>query len=247
MIDFGFLLTNLTYTTDPWDNIDNDDDPPFKVRCSGTKISPRIVITAGHCIYDDGKWTDGSKLRLYPGADGLDAYINRGDPSPNGWKGVYNDDGGLYVHPDWKDYGHEHDDMGWVVLKDNNSSCDLPWFGVKSLNGIDGDIINIYGYPDEEAQCTASWASSGECYASLYGNSGNCTWDGTSTMHYTIDTQPGQSGSGIYEYYGSGIERYVVGVHRGPLNTVNKGVKVNNGKADMINWMIDHSPSSYCD
>ena len=58
---------------------------PIDVSCTGVKISERLVVTAGHCLFDEGSWTD---LRKWvPGADGIAESMGvTNDPSPNGYK-----------------------------------------------------------------------------------------------------------------------------------------------------------------
>ena len=51
----------------------NNPDPaygtPLPVLCTGTKISKRIIITAGHCLFDNG--LANTTKRFIPGADGI--------------------------------------------------------------------------------------------------------------------------------------------------------------------------------
>jgi hypothetical protein len=50
--------------------------------CSGTKISARLVLTAGHCL------TSENFVARYwlSGADGIDKRLNGGDDTPNGFR-----------------------------------------------------------------------------------------------------------------------------------------------------------------
>jgi V8-like Glu-specific endopeptidase len=211
---------------------------PVEVDCTGVKIGPRMVITSGHCIFKDGAWNDNTKW--IPGADGINAEQNGADPSPNHYKAA----DARSVRGPWFDHEWPNYDFGLFILYDNASSCSLHWHGWRKRSGLLNDTIHLYGYPGETRDCAASPLASGECHGSIYGDDGTISYAGAYRVRYSIDTQPGQSGTGFYEIDG---DRYVLGVHRGPNGSVNDGVRINDGNRDMINDTKSDFPANACD
>ena len=216
---------------------------PLSVTCSGTKISARVVITAGHCLYKDGSW----KARWWiPGADSIGNELYGTSRTPNGVKYMVRS----YVHASWLDDADERDDMGWFVLRDNQNSCDLGWLGARDESGLNNDTVNLWGYPGQQYTCADAPTTSpinGKCYASMYRQSGEITAAGTQTLHYLLDTQKGASGAGLYKYYSSSNSRYVIGINRAQTSSYNKGLRLNSNKMSNTNWVVDNYPSSICE
>ena len=143
--------------------------------------------------YDNGP---GGYQYLYYGAmsAGINAVINGGDPSPNGYKTRY----ARVVRGNWFDHEWSDYDFGVFVLYDNSSSCGLHWHGWRSNSMLSmlGKSIYLYGFPGERRDCAASPASNGWCYGSIYGKGGSVAVATAYRAYYSIDTQPGQSGTG---------------------------------------------------
>lgn len=212
---------------------------PIDVDCTGVKIGERLVVTSGHCLFKNGSWN--SNKRWIPGADGIAAKMGTtSDPSPNGFKSSYR----RIVRGPWHDHEWPNYDFGLFVLYDNNSSCQLPWHGWWKTSLLN-KTVHLYGYPGEGRVCAASPLCDLACYGSIYGASGKISYAGAYRVRYSIDTQPGQSGTGFYRF--SGGSRYVVGVHRGPFNSSkNDGVRINAGNRNMINDAKADHPANAC-
>jgi V8-like Glu-specific endopeptidase len=113
-----------------------------------------------------------------------------------------------------------------------------------SRSDLLNDTVHLYGYPDETGTCSASPLDDDACHGSIYGNDAAISYAGSYRVHYPIDTQPGQSGSSFYEIDGA---RYVLGVHQGEYsNSVNQGVRINDGNRDMINDAASDYPALAC-
>lgn len=222
----------------PESNSSNGD--PINVDCTGVKIRERLVVTAGHCLFDNGSWNTNRKW--IPGADGIaDVMGTTNDPSPNGYKSSFR----RLVRSQWFDHEWANYDFGIFVLHDNSSSCSLFWHGWWNKGGLLNDTIHLYGYPGELQNCAASPLVSDDCYGSIYGAGGTITYAGAYRVRYSIDTQPGQSGTGFYEIV-NGV-RYVVGTHRGQYNgSRNDGVRISNGVRNIINDAKADYPPNAC-
>lgn len=230
------LLMNLNGNT----NVTNGFVDVF---CSGVKISPRVVITAGHCLYEDGSWND--VRRIVPGADGVATRMSlNSDPSPHGstisqWR---------RVRGPWYDHEWTNHDFGLMVLYDESAFRCWWWHGWEgNISGLTQDTIYLYGYPGESLDCSGAGSPvpTGQCWASMYGNGGTVISEGGYRFYYSIDTQVGQSGSGVYKFNGS--SRIVYGVHRGPVGCCeNDASRLNANNTDLIQNAHADYPASSC-
>ncbi len=211
---------------------------PVEVDCSGTKISARLVATAGHCMFKDGSWNDNTKW--IPGADGVDAEVNGRDPSPNGYKNRYT----RVVRGNWFDDEDVNYDFGVFVLHDNSSSCTLYWHGWRRYSSLLGKTLYLYGFPGERQDCAASPLSNDWCNGSIYGDGGGVALQTTNRIWYYMDSSGGMSGSGVYEIDGG--SRYVVAVHRGGNSTWNNAVRITTANRDLINDATSDYPPNAC-
>lgn len=202
---------------------------PFRVECSllitaadnsswsGTAwfISPRTLITAGHCVHIKGSPIPGRNgwvkdIRVMPGRDG--------DSLPFGsvTSTVFRSASG------WTEAGDANFDYGAIILSTPLGDT-VGWLGLGSYT--DQDLItttgNISGYPSDKQKGT-QWFHANR----IAGVDGH-------KVFYDIDTVGGQSGAAVYRAIGD--KRYAFGVHAYGGASTNSGTRIT---PDVLNNMI---------
>lgn len=182
---------------------------------TGWLVGPRLVLTAGHCVYmsDEGGWA--SQIEVIPGRNATQrpygSAISRELRSVTGWTqdNDSNCDYGAILLPADKRYG---DQLGWFG------------YAVRQDDYLRQITLNLSGYP---------------------GDGGKTGIDGTQWFHsrrvmdvmerqitYDIDTYGGQSGAPVWEMTSNG-SRYGVGIHTW-------GTSVNNGATRITREVFDN-------
>jgi V8-like Glu-specific endopeptidase len=203
--------------------------------CSGTKISARLVLTAGHCLTgkEIATW-DPDVDYWIPGADGVDKMMNGRDDTPNGVR----TSSSKFVASQWFYNENEDHDYGLFVLTPEKDNCDLGWLGyTKDASLFDTDV-NVYGYP--AFSCEASPVSSGLCTQSMYGDSERVKDETPTVIKYDIDTQGGMSGSGVY--WKIDEERTVVGIHVRGGGSDGEAIRINGDVYSFIQSVQEENP-----
>lgn len=186
---------------------------------TGWLVAPRLVLTAGHCVFmsDENGWV--SQIEVIPGRDAdnrpFGSAIARDFRSVTGW--TQDNDSNF--------------DYGAILLPpENRYGEQLGWFGYANrADDYLGNItLNLSGYP---------------------GDGGKTNVDGTQWFHsrrvrdvferqltYEIDTFGGQSGAPVWEMTSDG-SRYGVAIHTFGTSVNNGGTRITSDVFDnIVQW-----------
>lgn len=150
---------------------------------TGFFISPRCVVTAGHCVFFNGKWA--KEIAVLSTIKNKNGSFEK--TSSNNFKSVKG----------WVSDGDINFDYGAVILNDSALYSSIG-AGLKLNNDINENSIVISGYPKDKNK--TQWMSNGVVQKrSKY------------RLYYELDTLEGNSGSPILS--NSGINSNVIGIH----------------------------------
>lgn len=179
---------------------------------TGWMISPRTVITAGHCVFmhAEGGWA--RSIEVVPGLN--DAARPYGSASSGALRSVVG----------WTQSRNREYDYGAIILPANARLGDRTgWFGlaVRDDAFLRAASLNLSGYPGDKG--------------------GNQQWFmaqraksvSSRVITYDIDTMGGQSGSPVWVLQNG--QRYGVGVHTNGASTGNSATRIN---TDVFNRML---------
>jgi glutamyl endopeptidase len=157
---------------------------------TGWLVSPRTVITAGHCVFmhNQGGWA--SRIEVIPGMNDASrpygSFTGTALRSVQGWTNSKN-----------RDY-----DYGAIILPSNARPGDTTgYFGyaVRDDNYLMSSVLNLSGYPGDKGG-NQQW------FMALKPKSLS-----SRVITYDIDTMGGQSGAPVWIKVGD--QRYCVGIH----------------------------------
>lgn len=161
-----------------------------KSRCTGWMISPRTVMTAGHCVYSHSAGGWAQSIEVIPGMNAA----SRPFGSATGRQ--------FYSVMGWtKSRKHTHD-YGCIILpKDQAIGNRTGWFGFASLpkSHLKNLLVNNSGYAGDKS------------FGTQWFNAGRINKINSKKLYYMLDTYGGHSGSPVWRFKNN--KRHAVGVH----------------------------------
>lgn len=161
-------------------------------RGTGWLISPRTVMTAGHCVHSaaNGGWV--KSIEVVPGMSG--------QIRPYG-SAISTE---FYSVAGWVNNGEMADDYACIILPQNARLGEKTgWFGFGSLpeSELTNLLANNSGYPGDKT------------FGTQWYNAGRIVGVEPKRLAYMFDTAPGQSGSPVWRYSKALGKRHAIGIH----------------------------------
>jgi V8-like Glu-specific endopeptidase len=185
---------------------------------TGWFISPRTLITAGHCVYIKNSGVPGrdgwvKSISIMPGRNG--GSLPYGAVTSTVFKSV----------PGWTDQGDENFDYGAIVLPvPLGSTVGVFGVGVFSDSTLLSALVNVSGYPGDKPAGT-HWYDSRQV-----------AQVNARKIYYDIDTFGGQSGAPVFRVVNG--RRIGVAVHAYGGPSTNSGTRINREVYDLMrSWM----------
>jgi V8-like Glu-specific endopeptidase len=171
---------------------------------TGWLISPRTVITAGHCVYmhDEGGWA--KSIEVIPGLNDASRPYSAGSSSY------------LKSVTGWTQSKNRENDYGAIILPNSFRPGDVTgYFGysVKDDSYLLSSVLNLSGYPGDKANGNQQW------FMALKPKSVSAR-----VITYDIDTMGGQSGAPVWIKVGDA--RYCVGIHTNGQDAGNSATRI---------------------
>ncbi|MFV1998270.1 MAG: serine protease [Acidiferrobacterales bacterium] len=228
------IMLEVIQGEDNRERINNTTEYPWRCICSliitaaddsrwigtGWLVSPRVVMTAGHCVHiaNNGGWA--KRIEVIPGRNATErpygSAVSSVLRSVRGWTNDQN-----------RDF-----DYGAILLPENNAyGRTLGWFGYASREDdyFDSLDLNLSGYPGDKRgpETGTQWFHSQEVRSVS-----------DRQITYLIDTVGGQSGAPVWEMTSDG-SRYGVGIHTwGQADFSNGATRITGGVFDnIVNWV----------
>jgi V8-like Glu-specific endopeptidase len=177
-------------------------------RCSGTLIGPRHVITAGHCVVDQGT-NNWKTITVTPARNGVGvAPYGSSTISLNPGPGV---EAWYFTLDEWRDPSTKNPrQFDWaIIVIPNKLGNSTGWMGytAESFNALSSTANWNRGYPscdptfvEKPAGCqTASmYGDVAQCYLGGFSSPGPDGWN--RLLSVSCDLSRGHSGSSVYHY-----------------------------------------------
>ena len=209
----------------------NNDDGKYYHRTfdgSGFLVGPNLLVTAGHCVFDDvteGQFEDNINNPRFPDIVKIYAGVNgNGEISPS--YTFYAEASIINIQKEY--YEDCKEDYDWSAIKlDRDLGIDTGYYDKISDWYEDNCSVYSYGYPADKPSDTM-WETHGHLV------------DKTRyTYHYDLDTAGGQSGSPIFMVDNTG-KVYVCCIHTFGNSSYSGGTIINSFIYHYLNSFIKY-------
>jgi glutamyl endopeptidase len=208
--------------------VNNTTDYPWRAICSlritaaddstwigtGWLAGPRVVMTAGHCVYIHARGGWVKRIEVIPGRNGASRPFGECTSSQ------------FHSVKGWTESKKRSHDYGAIIL---SSECKygnrVGFFGFASLGffSLLGLKVNLSGYPGDKPTGTQWW------------HARRITLVTPRTLVYNIDTAGGQSGSPVWRLKNG--QRHAVGIHTNGSTAGNSATRITDPVFNNIkNW-----------
>jgi glutamyl endopeptidase len=173
---------------------------------TGWFVSPRTLITAGHCVYIKHSGSPGREgwvksIQVMPGRNGKKLPYGSATSSQ------------FWSVKGWADAGDENYDYGAVIIPTGlGTTVGAMGFAVYGDGELTSKVASVVGYPGDKEEGTL-WYDTKEIASAS-----------ASKVYYDIDTAGGQSGAAVYVIKDD--QRIAVAVHAYGGPTTNSGTRI---------------------
>ena len=193
---------------------------------TGWLVSPRLLLTAGHCVYmaDEGGWV--TQIEVIPGRNAdarpFGSAISRDFRSVSGWT---------------QDGDSDYDYAGILLPADKRYGEQLGWFGYANRpdDYLKSITLNLAGYPGDGGKAGS------QVEGTQWYNFRTVKDVMAKQLTYEIDTYGGQSGAPVWEMTSNG-SRYGVAVHTWGTTVNNGGTRITSEVFDNIVLWAGQAP-----
>ncbi len=206
-----------------------------RFRGTGFIVSPYVVLTNGHMIYDINEGGYAKGIDFAPGQrqgyEGDEVIRPYGTVSASSWQTNTNYIDALKNDPDVQ-FNY---DYAAVFFDTSFSGAGVGTYMPLVFDIAASGIINVAGYPKEvqgEENSRAMWLSSGDVLLNA-----------DRIVYYDADTSGGNSGSPVWQYFADTLQRRVIALHALGTSRYNGGPRLVAQNQSIIETWMSWSPS----